>query len=944
MSSVFISYKRIDQDFVRNLHKELTERQIDVWVDFEDIPLTTEWWEEITLGIEQADVFIFVISPESVTQSPVARMEIDHAVRLNKKLIPILYRPLTTPEMWEALHPALKSHQQLDFSKAESFAAGFAQLLEGITSDVDYVRNHTRYLQRAREWEKANHDPSFILYRTELKEAEQWLLDGEKFTPPPSQLHRAYITASRRLTTRRRVRYTVITINSLIVTLLLIASVVFGLRAERRSDEANEQRQIAEENAELAKQEANEAEKLSLVANATTALTDNNTDLALALAREAVALEPDSATLRFEVERALTQAAYSPGTRTVLEGHNTAVYAVTITPDGTVAYSGDENGNLIVWDLTQNTLLTQTRITDREISALTIADNQLLIAVEGQVIVWDRDTQQTVRTFEEHTALVWDIVALSDGDTALSAGGSNGGGGDLIEWQISTGEIIRRFAADDTGLIRTLALSPDETTLLTGGNGIIVWDMATGEPITTLNQHTNVVNDIAYSPDSRYFVSGASFPDTQLILWDAETYQPSRIFLGHTNAIRSVAFTHDAHFVLSTGSDTSLRKWSVTRGNEVLQLNGHQDAVFDLALSADDELIITAALDGTLRLWDLDNGAEFRHVFVHALDTPNTSNPPEVYAVAYLPDGTGLLTGDADGNLILWDAQSGTALRQIADRERAINALAVSADGRLAASGGDDNLIEVWDITTGELLYTLEGHTSAVQALAFNPTGNYLVSGSALPRPQVIVWNLATRTALYTLDDHTNWVNTVAFSPDGSTFLSGSSDNSLILWDTATGQQIRTFIGHSYWVLSAVYTTDGQNIMSGSGDHTIRLWDINTGETIAIMRGHKGPVRSVVYIPNSTFILSGGADQTIRIWDMESGAEKRRFTGHTDAVRGLAYQPNAGVFASVGEDGALRFWYHHDLDALYAWIENNRFLYRLNCQEQQIYIGNPCDE
>jgi hypothetical protein len=89
MSDVFISYTRKDSDFVRRLHDELSALDRDVWVDWEDIPLTADWWREICSGIEAANTFVFVISPDSIA-SPVCNMEIAHALQNNKRLVPVV--------------------------------------------------------------------------------------------------------------------------------------------------------------------------------------------------------------------------------------------------------------------------------------------------------------------------------------------------------------------------------------------------------------------------------------------------------------------------------------------------------------------------------------------------------------------------------------------------------------------------------------------------------------------------------------------------------------------------------------------------------------------------------------------------------------------------------------------------------------------------------------
>ena len=66
MSDIFISYSRRDIDFVRHLFDQLQERDHESWVDWQDILPTADWLAEIYQGIEAADSFLFVISPDSV--------------------------------------------------------------------------------------------------------------------------------------------------------------------------------------------------------------------------------------------------------------------------------------------------------------------------------------------------------------------------------------------------------------------------------------------------------------------------------------------------------------------------------------------------------------------------------------------------------------------------------------------------------------------------------------------------------------------------------------------------------------------------------------------------------------------------------------------------------------------------------------------------------------
>jgi hypothetical protein len=65
MPRLFISYSRKDIVSARQLTEAFSTLGIAFWIDWEGIPLTVDWWKEIEKGIEEADLFLFLISPDS---------------------------------------------------------------------------------------------------------------------------------------------------------------------------------------------------------------------------------------------------------------------------------------------------------------------------------------------------------------------------------------------------------------------------------------------------------------------------------------------------------------------------------------------------------------------------------------------------------------------------------------------------------------------------------------------------------------------------------------------------------------------------------------------------------------------------------------------------------------------------------------------------------------
>ncbi|WP_133150699.1 hypothetical protein, partial [Frankia canadensis] len=100
-----------------------------------------------------------------------------------------------------------------------------------------------------------------------------------------------------------------------------------------------------------------------------------------------------------------------------------------------------------------------------------------------------------------------------------------------------------------------------------------------------------------------------------------------------------VAFSPDGHTLATSSTDSTIRLWDTTSGQNRTTLTGHTRGVLAVAFSPDGHTLATSSDDSTIRLWDVDQGLEI------AVLIPL---PDGGHAVV-LPDGSYKLAGEAAG-------------------------------------------------------------------------------------------------------------------------------------------------------------------------------------------------------------------------------------------------------------------------------------------------------
>jgi len=188
---VFVSYSRTNIALADEICAGLAfDGGFEVFLDRHSIHEGEVWRERLAGLIAAADTVVFLLSKASAG-SELCRWEVDQALGLSKRIVPALIEPVDGA----AVPPALTALQYVRFDTG-SFMAGLAGLREALRADIGWVREHTRLLTRAQEWDAAGRIANRLLSGPDILAAKQWLDSRPQDAPAPLELHRDFIAAS----------------------------------------------------------------------------------------------------------------------------------------------------------------------------------------------------------------------------------------------------------------------------------------------------------------------------------------------------------------------------------------------------------------------------------------------------------------------------------------------------------------------------------------------------------------------------------------------------------------------------------------------------------------------------------------------------------------------------------------------------------------------------
>jgi WD40 repeat protein len=158
----------------------------------------------------------------------------------------------------------------------------------------------------------------------------------------------------------------------------------------------------------------------------------------------------------------------------------------------------------------------------------------------------------------------------------------------------------------------SLAFSPDGVTLAaaTLRPALYLLNVPTGEILTTLLSNKKIIEEIAFSPDGRFFASSAE--DGTNMLWDTDTWTAIKEFSGTLGFSGAQGFAANGSLLLIWDKPNGvIQVWDINRSKELACLTNQLSPIAKMCCSADGSRLAIGYRSGVVENWDtscLSNG------------------------------------------------------------------------------------------------------------------------------------------------------------------------------------------------------------------------------------------------------------------------------------------------------------------------------------------------
>ena len=368
------------------------------------------------------------------------------------------------------------------------------------------------------------------------------------------------------------------------------------------------------------------------------------------------------------------------------------------------------------------------------------------------------------------------------------------------------------------------------------------------------------------------------------------------MLVGHTYNPMTIHYSPDGTRLISAGSDSLVIQWDAQTGARLSTFTGHDgEMVFAFFLSS--SRVLSGDRDGNLLVWNPDS---------MKIINANHDYQSEVRGMDVAPWNSEIATGAGYVNRT-WNEADGT-LNQASPIGREFAETVAYVDQDRILVGGIYH-VYLKNPNTGELLRTYNIDTLA-SSLDVSPDGQtFLVAGPYTNDPEL--WRISG-SKVRNVSGNTARVDDAVFSPDGAWIATGADDGSVNVWDATSGLAVKKLsLTQNAWDIE--FSPDNQYLAALGPNSPLTI--CKTSDWSIVMQYMPGSPDHLAFSPDSQKIAlayevysDGKSTFLVELLDIETHDVDKQYNGHTGTIKALNFSADGTRLYSAGNDGLVLAW------------------------------------
>ncbi|KAM9970288.1 hypothetical protein ACTFIR_002138 [Dictyostelium discoideum] len=271
-----------------------------------------------------------------------------------------------------------------------------------------------------------------------------------------------------------------------------------------------------------------------------------------------------------------------------------------------------------------------------------------------------------IHSFEEHGYGIGDLVSTSDNKQLFSCAEKQ-----LYQWDIASGQVIRRFQNAHNDTITSVCVNLDSTLLFSGSSDRLVkaWDL-----------RTKSINPVQILDDSKDTITSIIVNEQTI------THNHSH---GHSHGNNNnQPHTHTQKEVITSSVDGCIRTYDVRMGTLVT----YEDTIpiSSVSITKDKKCFIASCTDETVKLIDIDSYETLREYKGHK---------NKVYKINSCSnfDDSLIISGSEDNDFYIYELLSGKLLSKLSGHTNIITHVDSHPSKNQFITSSTDCTIRIWD-------------------------------------------------------------------------------------------------------------------------------------------------------------------------------------------------------------------------------------------------------